>query len=622
MKVTRMVGRFSCLAVILMASGLHAATSDAINTLGFEDVSTWTSTNASLALSATSTQGKTSLSVTTSGYSTVVSRLLGPLGTVSPTTTMDVLIPTELKASAWMGALQLFLSIPSLNIYNRYLGDKALSAYPVGAFTTMGFPIPEDIRSLLASGAYRDLSFSIAFNLPTDRAHTVLVDNLRFSATVPGDTTVGRTDISRILDFEDASLWTITPGTKKGLSATYRTSRNFSLDAIPVNYTTITSVPLSSWGVVDSSLKFKLRLPQGNEALAWAGALQAIISSPSRGVQNQNLGQIDLTKVVGGEFKPYAFTIPPTVVAALNAGYFSDLTITLVLNVPYNNSNDYYVDELRLGKLPDDSSGTVLVAQRKDLVGVSNTGTVAFTTDSDGTQNPTLTLAEMDATALDGTCAPSATDACSFQVNSLQVFTSGFTAFTNGFSNGTLRNNAPFRITIGGSYGMTAPIPADTPFTFAAKGSPTYVAIVYPSGTNSSMYISPAGNGMMSIAANFSARIGDHTISIGVTTSANTPLANRPPVAVMKTPNVLTGPGTRCLANILLDATGTTDPDGNLDRTVWRRGNGSIFATGAKATLLASKSGSYPITLEAIDVYGSHSTQTTTVAVVIPAGCH
>jgi hypothetical protein len=184
--------------------------------------------------------------------------------------------------------------------------------------------------------------------LRTPRCCSVLLDNLHIADNIPADTTIGVAEVDRILDFENQSDWKVTGAAAVGLSSTFKTSQSYSLSVQPTGYSTVTSAPLSSWATIDATLSLKARLPEGNENLSWAGAMQAFLKCPSRGVSSAYLGQIELTGVPGASFRSYTFQIPSDTVAALNGGYFSDLTIQIVLNAPSSNTGTYYLDELRL----------------------------------------------------------------------------------------------------------------------------------------------------------------------------------------------------------------------------------------------------------------------------------
>lgn len=154
------------------ATGLYALASygtqaDAVRTLGCEDVGDWSSpSGATLSSSAVRTQGDGSLAIATSGYTTVQSRLLGPLGAVADHISVDLRVPTAQPNPSWTGALQAYVSSPTLGVYERYLGEFNLGVLTPGAFSQLAFSLPSELRSQLSSGSYYDFTIKFALNVP------------------------------------------------------------------------------------------------------------------------------------------------------------------------------------------------------------------------------------------------------------------------------------------------------------------------------------------------------------------------------------------------------------------------------------------------------------------------
>lgn len=159
------------------------------NVMGFENASDWSSTTPGvvLGLSSTHTQGTSSLAVTPSPNQNWNPINSVPLSTLaaSPTLAIDVMLPTQQPNPYWFGAVQLYITCPSHNVYNDYLADVELTGMPVGVWNTLNFPLPLNnpspnglLANLLASG-YSDLFFTVVLNVPMP-AGTYLLDNLRF----------------------------------------------------------------------------------------------------------------------------------------------------------------------------------------------------------------------------------------------------------------------------------------------------------------------------------------------------------------------------------------------------------------------------------------------------------
>ena len=101
-----------------------------------------------------------------------------PLAGTTSTLALDVFIPPNQPNQSWLGAVQLYLSCPSANFNNQYIGQAELTGKPVGQFSTFTYPIPGPIETVL-KGSHPDCSFSMAVNMNQTPTPPV-VDNLRF----------------------------------------------------------------------------------------------------------------------------------------------------------------------------------------------------------------------------------------------------------------------------------------------------------------------------------------------------------------------------------------------------------------------------------------------------------
>jgi hypothetical protein len=73
----------------------------------------------------------------------------------------------------------MYLSCPSGNVFNQYIGQVELTGKPQNAFSTLRFPLPTDVRNTLLRNL-NDCFFSYALNVnQTNR--TWILDNLRFT---------------------------------------------------------------------------------------------------------------------------------------------------------------------------------------------------------------------------------------------------------------------------------------------------------------------------------------------------------------------------------------------------------------------------------------------------------
>lgn len=149
--------------------------------MGFENVSLWHSDQTTLVTSTrTPTQGCHAMDVPGANYRTLTtnSSFSTPLPGTSNTLALDFFIPTGQPDPYWLGAVQMYAGCPSANMNNAYIGQVELTGKPVGAYSTLAFPIPDWIRNTL-SAPHTDCYFRIAVNMNLTPSPPTL-DNLRF----------------------------------------------------------------------------------------------------------------------------------------------------------------------------------------------------------------------------------------------------------------------------------------------------------------------------------------------------------------------------------------------------------------------------------------------------------
>ena len=124
-------------------------------------------------------EGCFGLQVGGGGYRTLNSaQFATPLPGTTPTLALDVFVPPSPPNLFWLGALQMYLTCLSANFFNQYIGEDELTGLPLNKFSTLNYPIPGPIASVL-QGAHPDCFFSIAVNANQTPTPLVL-DNLRF----------------------------------------------------------------------------------------------------------------------------------------------------------------------------------------------------------------------------------------------------------------------------------------------------------------------------------------------------------------------------------------------------------------------------------------------------------
>lgn len=594
-------------------SDVLGSATDAIRVLGFEAPIDWTIEGGTIVgSSGTRTQGDSSLEVLVPGYTVLRSRLIGPLGEVSPTISFDLRMPTSQPDPFWFGAAQLFVSIPSLGLNNAFIGQRELTGLPLDVFNTLSYTVPSDILAKLRD-SYFDATFSVVLNVPQGVAGSYLIDNLEVSSTIPADSTISEPDLARILGMERASDWSITSGTIVGTSFTNATQGNFALAVQPDGYATLTTLPMTSIAPVNPTITLDIRLPEQQPNPEWFGSLQLYATLPSANIYNEFIGQHELTGLSVEEFHTLEFELTESLRTALNNPTYSDLRLHVVLNAPTPGAGIYHIDNIQVGPVTNPAEEPIFNL-RMDLVGRTHTGATSLNVEGE-TASPPVLDALFYIRSDDGNCVPSELQVCRYQVNEIRVLLGAFDLGGEDFSGAFVRTFRPFRISLGGVNGLSAPIPASAQF-LARAGD----LLLPASSTNLTLTINPAGDGFISVSGSLSGSIDGNGFDISLSLTADTPLVNRMPIVDAGPDQNLTVTS-GCTAVATLDGSATVDPDGNLARISWFQ-NGTIHrGIGTAVQLPINQAGTHVFAAIAEDTFGAQGRDETTITVNLPSGC-
>jgi len=130
----------------------------------FEDSNDWSVSNGNGSASDWVTDGTSSLKVSGSGYVEIESRTFNTmdLDQVMEVVSVDLAVPTTIPNPYWLGALQLFVSCPSANLYNAFQGQIDLADASLGEFNQLIFDLDESAVSALATmGNVCSLKFAL-----------------------------------------------------------------------------------------------------------------------------------------------------------------------------------------------------------------------------------------------------------------------------------------------------------------------------------------------------------------------------------------------------------------------------------------------------------------------------
>jgi hypothetical protein len=167
----------------------------------------WFSQTASLSNSTTLfTERAASMSVDASGYVRLDSIPVNSwdFDVIGTRLDLDVYVPPAGQPQPfWLGAVQLYLTIPGAQMVNNFIGQVELTPGGTG-WRTAAFTLPANVRAALLE-AQSNVRIGIAVNTPNG-APPILLDNLRFNGTLvsgPNPPPAGAIQY----DFESGNAW-------------------------------------------------------------------------------------------------------------------------------------------------------------------------------------------------------------------------------------------------------------------------------------------------------------------------------------------------------------------------------------------------------------------------------
>jgi lysophospholipase L1-like esterase len=157
-----------------------------------------------------------------------------------------------------------------------------------------------------------------------------------------------------VLGFEDETAWTVTQGVfPPPLASDVHTEGAHSLAVNPSGYGVLSSAPMSVLSALSGDVSFDLFVPSVQANRYWFGAVQLYLTCASRAVFNAFVGQVELTGLETDRFHRMAFSLSNgSTLASLSSGC-ADLTFSIALNVPWNESGTYLLDNLHVATAGD-----------------------------------------------------------------------------------------------------------------------------------------------------------------------------------------------------------------------------------------------------------------------------
>jgi len=168
---------------------------------------------------------------------------------------------------------------------------------------------------------------------------------------------------SDVLGFEALGDWAFDPttaGSVVGLSSS-RTQGASSFEVTAQGLSRLNSAAVSSIGTVGPIVLLDIQLPTNQANPSSYGDAQMFVNSPSLGINNVSLGDIQLTGLALGTWQTLAFQLPAATASTIAQGMYSDLTFSIALTVPTNETGHYLLDNIRA--VPDVVPSLLGVAQ-------------------------------------------------------------------------------------------------------------------------------------------------------------------------------------------------------------------------------------------------------------------
>ena len=165
-------------------AGAAAAPNPTARIAQLSEPALWTASNGTLSKSPISVNGFNSISVAAGGYVPIVSAPMSSVdirATAGPNLSKisySLLIPTNAPNPFWVGATQMFLTAPSANMFNVYLGQIELTGQPLQTFIRPTFTVPPEAMSILTDNR-NDVTITITINV-NGGTQGWLLNDLRF----------------------------------------------------------------------------------------------------------------------------------------------------------------------------------------------------------------------------------------------------------------------------------------------------------------------------------------------------------------------------------------------------------------------------------------------------------
>lgn len=333
----------------------------------------WSSIGTTLTAGTPSVDPGTALIVNGGGYTSIISRpfstsdfqrLFGE-PTDSSRLSVYVRVPSDQPNPYWVGAMQAYISAPSANLYNAYLGQVELTEFPIDSFWKASFALPSQVLTMLG-GDYNDVELKFALNVNQDvlpfsldsvtfesGPEVPLSKEVAFSCPPSPDQPNG-CPAGLVMNFE-GDEWTTSQGSLQRIGTA---SSGFSaLRYTGGGYSQIVSRTLGTAEMLEilpesgpATLLLDVMPGTSQPNPHWLGAIQLFVSAPDAGLNDVFLGQGELTGLPLEQYTTLSVTVSSGVIDTLRENTYFDARFKVIVNLP-SNAPPLVIDHLRFGAL-------------------------------------------------------------------------------------------------------------------------------------------------------------------------------------------------------------------------------------------------------------------------------
>ncbi|HXP89413.1 MAG TPA: hypothetical protein VN931_00650 [Fibrobacteria bacterium] len=152
--------------------------------MGFEDPSLWTVSYGGPAVSTASSsdhvEGQSSMSLVPNNYTEIETDNLSQ-SVASGFGNLQVSVKLSTMVNPYYyGSLQFYIEVPSLGLYNQWVGQFNLTGLPLGTWNNLSMSIPAYLGNQLLGQTFSDMTIRMAVNVPAGSG-PVLFDALRLT---------------------------------------------------------------------------------------------------------------------------------------------------------------------------------------------------------------------------------------------------------------------------------------------------------------------------------------------------------------------------------------------------------------------------------------------------------